>query len=108
MGGQTPRGGLRPSRMRLYTLLLSSALLVFGANRVPDVPMTAVIETIEFKDIPASEQKSVLDRIQVRVGDVLSSEVRQRIGPRLQKGMTFSYRPGSRPQTAVLILNAGC
>jgi hypothetical protein len=94
--------------MRLCTLLLATALLVLGANQVPDVPMTAVIETIEFKDIPASDRKAVLDRIQVRVGDVLSSEVRLRIGPRLQKGMTFSYRPGSKPQTAVLILNAGC
>ena len=75
------------------------------------VPFSAVIETIEFKEVSSELQKVVLDRIGVRVGDVLTSESRQRIGRELGKvrnGMTFTYKPGSKFGTAKLIISGDC
>ncbi len=76
-----------------------------------EVPFFAVVESIEFKDVSREQQKLVLDRIGVRVGDVLSVEVRHRIGRELGqvgKGMTFKYVAGSKPDTAKLIISADC
>jgi len=98
--------------------LLSAALLVpaFGQVRATqssaiDVPYSAVVETIEFKDVTAAQQKLVLERIGVRVGDKLDVEARHRIGRELgkvQKGLVFSYKAGSRSGTATLIISSDC
>lgn len=80
-------------------------------TRPADVPLTAVIETIEFDGVSAELQKLALERIGVRVGDMLSGEARQRIGRELGKvrqGMTFTYRPGAKAGTAKLIISSDC
>jgi hypothetical protein len=80
-------------------------------TRPVDVPFFAVIEAIELKDVPSELQKVALDRIGVRVGDILTGEARQRIGRELgkvKKGMTFTYKPGSKSGTAKLIISADC
>ncbi|MBK5291509.1 MAG: hypothetical protein JJE04_07540 [Acidobacteriia bacterium] len=76
-----------------------------------EVPFFAVVETIEFKDVPQEEQKLVLDRIGVRVGDMLTVEVRHRIGReigKIRKGMTFTYKAGSAWGTVKLVISADC
>ncbi len=76
-----------------------------------EVPFFAVVETIEFKDVSLEEQKLVLDRIGVRVGDALTVAVRHRIGRELgivKTGMTFTYKAGSKWGTAKLIISADC
>ena len=101
----------------LCTLLLSPALAqrpagaVSTQSRVVYVPLSAVIEAIEFKSVSPELQKAALDRIGVRIGDTLSVEARQRIGRELgkvQQGMTFTYRPGAKPGTAKLIISTDC
>ena len=100
--------------MMIRALVLSIASLgaVFGQG---PVSVGAVIETIRFDGIDAAKQGAILERVGVKAGDVLSGEVRQRIGRELnrgekagQSGMTFTYRPGSRPGTAVLVISSGC
>ncbi len=84
---------------------------VSAKSRPVAVPFFAVIETIEFNDVPSELQKVALDRIGVRVGDTLTGEARQRIGRELgkvKKGMTFTYKPGSKSGTAKLIISADC
>ena len=79
--------------------------------RAAEVPFFAVIETIEFEDVAEDKQKLVLSRIGVRVGDVLTPATRHRIGRELgtvQKGMTFTYKQGSKWGTAKLIISADC
>ncbi len=76
-----------------------------------EVSFSAIIETIEFKNVSAEEQKLVLDRTGVRVGQPLSIETRHRIGSELSKinkRMTFTYKSGVRLGTARLIINGGC
>ena len=101
----------------LCTLLLCPALAqrptgaVSTQSQPSYVPLSAVIEAIEFKSVSPELQKSALDRIGVRVGDTLNVEARQRIGRELgkvQQGMTFTYRPGAKPGTAKLIISADC
>ena len=101
----------------LCTLLLCPALAqrpggaVSAQSRPAYVPLSAVIEEIEFKSVSAELQKAALDRIGVRVGDTLNVEARQRIGRELgkvQQGMTFTYRTGAKPGTAKLIISADC
>jgi hypothetical protein len=80
-------------------------------SRRADVPFSAVIEAIEFNGVSAEMQKAALDRIGLRVGDMLTGEARQRIGRELnkvQKGMTFTYTPGRNSGTAKLIISADC
>lgn len=93
-------------------LLAVSVLLCAGLlSAAPMVPVSAVVETIEFKNVSPQIRKVVLDRIGVRVGDKLSSEARQRIGRELgkvQKGMTFTYKTGSTEGTAQLIISGDC
>jgi len=79
--------------------------------RTVEVPYFAVVESIEFKDVSREQQKLVLDRIGVRVGDVLSVEVRHRIGRELgqvRKGMTFRFEAGSKPDSVRLLISADC
>jgi hypothetical protein len=76
-----------------------------------EVPFSAVVETIEFKDVSQQEQKLILDHIGVRVGDKLTAEVRQLIGRELgkiHKGMTFTYKPGSTSGRCKLVISADC
>ena len=104
--------------MRIHTLTLFAAILAASLTTLTaqsPVPTTAQIESIRFEGIPAAEQQPILDRIDVRPGDTLSPETRHRIGRQLNRnlpagseGYTFTYRPGSRPATAILILNKGC
>jgi len=101
----------------LCTLLLYPALAQRPAGpastqtRAAYVPLSAVIETIEFKSVSPELQKVTLERIGVRPGDTLNGEARQRIGRELgkvQQGMTFTYTPGAKPGTAKLIISADC
>lgn len=67
-----------------------------------------------------TDRVSILDRIGVRAGDVLTGAARQRIGRRLNVmgdtgsfslaggGLTFSDRNGSRPGQVILVITAGC
>ena len=89
--------------------------LLFAFLAIPvlaeHVPFTASVESIEFKDITQDQQIVLLDRIGVRVGDKLTAETRQRIGRelgKLQKGMTFTYKQGSRSGTAKVIISPDC
>lgn len=94
-------------RLLAVSVLLFSCLL----SGAPVVPPSAVVETIEFKDVSPQMQKVVLDRIGIRIGDVLSGEARQRIGRELgkvRKGMTFTYKAGSKQGTAQLIISGDC
>jgi outer membrane protein assembly factor BamA len=98
----------------IRTLTLLAASLACLSAQSP-VPTSAEIEAIRFEGIPAAEHKQILNRIDVRTGDTLSTETRRRIGRRLNQnlpagveGYTFTYRPGSRPGTAILLLNKGC
>lgn len=98
--------------IRTLTLLAASCAALFAQSPVSP---TAAIESIRFEGIPTAEQQPILDRIAVRPGDTLSTETRHRIGRELNRhlparstGYTFTYRPGSRPNTAILILNKGC
>ena len=104
--------------MHIRTLTLLALSLASLTAQTP-VPPTATIESIRFEGIPAAEQQPILDRIAVRTGDTLSTETRHRIGRELNRNLparsasrsqsyTFTYRPGSRPNTAILILNKGC
>lgn len=103
------------------SVLLCSVLLVPALAQAPkhmpaepqanDVSFSAVVETIEFKGVSPELQKVVLDRIGVRQGDRLTVDARHRIGRELgkvQSGLTFTYKAGSRPATAKLIISADC
>jgi hypothetical protein len=101
----------------LCSLLVSPALpqhtnwRLAPQSRPGEIPFSAVVETIEFKDVSQETQKLVLDRIGVRQGDMLTVEVRHRIGRelgRIQKGLTFTYKSGAKPLTARLIISADC
>lgn len=100
------------ARAAICALLgLSCLASAFAQSRPMDVPLTAIVETIEFQDVAVDKQQLILDRIGVRVGDRLNGETRQRIGRelgRVQKGMTFTYKPGSKWGTAKLIISADC
>jgi outer membrane protein assembly factor BamA len=100
--------------MTIRTLILAAASLGALFAQGP-VSTTAVIETIQFDGVAGPKQAAILERIGVRTGDALSVETRQRIGRELNKGekvgqsgMTFTYKPGSRPGTAVLVISSGC
>ncbi|MCW5982430.1 MAG: hypothetical protein KIT09_30365 [Bryobacteraceae bacterium] len=84
---------------------------VSAQSQAVDVPLFSVIESIEFNDVRPGLQKVALERLGVRVGDILTGEARQRIGRELghvQKGMTFTYKPGSKFGTAKLIISGDC
>ena len=80
----------------------------------------AVVEAIVFEGIGMSEQRAIVDRIAVRVGDRLDAAARQRIGRRLNppgdlrlfsyrdQGLTFSDRSGSTAGKVVLVIRPGC
>jgi hypothetical protein len=98
-------------------LFLCTALAQSPAAKAPahsaasEVSYSSTIETIEFKDVPKSERRAILDRIGVRIGDQLSVDARHRIGRELrsiQKGMTFMYRSGTKLGTAKLIITGDC
>jgi outer membrane protein assembly factor BamA len=105
--------------MNFRTLVLAAASIgaVFaqGPQTPASVSLGAVVEEIRFDGIEDRKQAAILERIGVRTGDALSADTRQRIGRELNKGekvgqtgMTFTYRPGSRPGTAILIISSGC
>jgi len=105
--------------MTFRTLALFAAsfgtLIAQGPQKPSYVSPSAVIETIQFEGVDGDRQAAVLERIGVRQGDTLSVEARQRIGRELNKGekagasgLTFTYRPGSRPGTATLVISSGC
>ncbi|MEP7367070.1 MAG: hypothetical protein ABI972_27740 [Acidobacteriota bacterium] len=109
--------------MTIRTLLLAAAslgtLLAQGPPQLalvsPAVSTTAVIESIQFDGVAGPDQAVILERIAVRKGDTLSVETRRRIGRELnhgekvgENGLTFSYKPGSRPGTATLVISNGC
>jgi hypothetical protein len=114
------------SRHRLRTTLTACLLLVVaavGTSAAPAkarIPEDAKIEAIAFDGIAMSERAAILDRIGVAVGDRLDTKARQRIGQRLNpaadvrlfshrdRGLTFSDRPGSKPDTVVLVISLGC
>ena len=93
---------------------LLCALLLCPASaqtRPAYVPLSAVVEAIEFKSVSPEIQKLTLEKIGVRVGDTLNGDARQRIGRELgkvQQGMTFTYTPGAKPGTAKLIISSDC
>jgi hypothetical protein len=107
-------------------LVVPACLLVLQAVPSSATPAKAraasppVIEAVVFDGVAMSEQRSILDRIGVRVGDVLGVEARQRIGRHLNvlgdartfsfsnEGLTFSDRPGSKPGKVILVIAAGC
>lgn len=111
-----------PSRRRhVYTFHMTIRALVLSIASLGTVmaqgPVStlAVVETIRFEGVAEARQAAILERIGVREGDTLSAETRQRIGRELnrgekagQTGMTFTYKPGSRPGTATLVISAGC
>jgi outer membrane protein assembly factor BamA len=101
--------------MKLFPAsVLSAALLLVPAlaqSRPDVVPTSAVVETIEFRNVPPERQRLVLDHIGVRVGDTLNGEARQRIARelgKLNKGMTFTYTTGSAEGGAKLIISPDC
>jgi len=90
-------------------------LVAQGPQQPAYVAPESVIETIQFDGVAGPKQAAILERIGVRTGDALSVETRQRIGRELNKGekvgqsgMTFTYKQGSRPGTAVLVISSGC
>ena len=104
---------LHPSIRFAAAALLGASLLspTFAQGPRADVPFFAIVETIEFKDMSQQQQKLVLERIGLRVGDMLTADARQRIGleiGKIQKGSTFTYKAGSKPGTAKLIISAEC
>ena len=105
--------------MAIRTLVLAlasmGALFAQGPAKSGYVAPGAVIETIQFEGVDEAKRAAVLERIGVRAGDTLSVEARPRIGRELNKGekvgangLTFTYRPGSRPGTATLVISSGC
>jgi hypothetical protein len=92
---------------------------VGSAAKTP-VAADPTIEAIVFDGVSMAEHATVLERIGVHVGDVLTVEARHRIGRRLNVvgdirsfsltdgGLTFSDRAGSRPGRVVLVIAAGC
>ena len=101
------------------SLLVVPASQLFAAP-ARSLPAEAVIEAVLFEGIEMSDQRAVLDRIGVKVGDRLDARTRQRIGQRLNlsadarlfsysdRGLTFSDRPGSRAGKVVLVISLGC
>ena len=98
-------------------LLLSVSVLVPASAQDPApsqpfrIPVSAVIESIDFENVTPANQKLVLDRIGVRAGDELTVEVRHRIGGeigKVQKGMTFTYKAGSKWGAVKLIIQGDC
>ncbi len=79
--------------------------------RPNDVPFSALVETIEFTNVPLETRALIVNRIGVRPGDALTAETRHRIARELGKagkGLTFTYRPGSKPGAAKLIISGDC
>jgi outer membrane protein assembly factor BamA len=97
---------------RLITSVLISTLLVVPVAAQNQKKQTAisnaVIESIEFEGVAPAQQRVVIERIGVRVGQVLTPDVMHRIGRGLEKGMTFSYKAGSRLGSARLVISADC
>lgn len=109
--------------------LVAAALLLPAPSRSGaeparrHLPADAVIEAVVFEGIAMPEQRAILDRIAVKVGDRLDAAARQRIGQRLNassyadlfsyltyvdRGLTFSDRRGSRAGSIVLVISVGC
>lgn len=98
---------------RLITSVLISTLLVVpvaaqNQKKQTAISANAVIESIEFEGVAPAQQRVVIERIGVRVGQVLTPDVMHRIGRGLEKGMTFSYKAGSRLGSARLVISADC
>lgn len=79
------------------------------------IPLTATIELIDFEGLNDSQLKIISKRISLRIGDILSSEARQRVaselamaGQELGKTLTFSYKPGSKVGTVKFKISDGC
>ena len=105
--------------MNIRALVLAAASLgtLFAQNPLQTAPVStgAVIETIRFEGVDGSQQTAILERIGVRQGDALSVETRHRIGRELNRGskagesgLTFTYKQGTRPGTAILVISSGC
>jgi outer membrane protein assembly factor BamA len=102
----------------LLCAVLAGPALTQGLDRTlapatvsSNVPFSAVVEAIEFKGVSEGTRKLVLDRIGVRPGDILTVAARHRIGRELgniQKGLTFTYKSGSRRATTKLTISADC
>ena len=109
------RSSVRPAAALLCCLVTGPALtpgtLSILAADSQVISFSATVETIEFQGVSPETRKLVLDRIGVRPGDMLTAVTRQRIGRELgkvQKGLTFTYKAGTRPATAKLIISADC
>jgi outer membrane protein assembly factor BamA len=101
----------------LVVLLAAPSSAAVSKSRVAGDP---VIEAVVFDGVSMAEHGAILERIGVRVGDVLTFEARQRIGRRLNvvgdarafsfanQGLTFSDRAGSRSGKVILVISAGC
>jgi hypothetical protein len=113
------------SRLTLRTTLTACLVFVVAAGTSAAPPKArilenATIEAIAFEGIAMDERGEILGRIAVAVGDRLDTAARQRIGQRLNpasdlrrfsyrdRGLTFSDRPGSKPDTVVLVISLGC
>jgi hypothetical protein len=107
----------------VVSLLLPAASRSGAEPARRHVPADAVIEAVVFDGIAMPEQRAILDRIAVKAGDRLDAATRQRIGQRLNassyadlfsylpyvdRGLTFSDRPGSRAGSVVLVISVGC
>jgi outer membrane protein assembly factor BamA len=100
----------------LAAILLAASAICAEKARPAEVAFDAVIETIQFENVPAARQKLVLERLGVRVGDALSIDARHQIGRALrtaqssvaEQPLTFTYTPGTRHGVAKLIITAGC
>jgi len=93
-----------------FASALFCGILLLPASAA-EVPFSAVVETIEFKAVSPDVQKLVAGQIGVRPGDMLTAEARQRIGSglrKVRKGLTFTYRSGSKPATAKVIISGDC
>ena len=98
---------------RLITSVLISTMLIVpiaaqSQKKQTEIAVNAVIESIEFDGVAPAKQSVVLERIGVRVGQALTPDAMHRIGRGLEKGMTFSYKAGSRVGTAKLVISGDC
>ena len=94
--------------VRVVAAVLLSMMTEMPALGQGAVPFTAVVASIEWRDVGAKDRAAILARIGVGRGDVLSIEARQRMGRELGKNLVFSYKPGAEPGTAILVISADC
>lgn len=107
----------RPVATLLCSFLLGPALgprtfsIAAAQPQAQVIPFSAVVETIEFQGVSPETRQLILARIAVRPGDMLTADTRHRIGRELgkvQQGLTFTYKAGTKRATARLLISAGC